>query len=147
MSSSRNRKLHPKNKQLSISTRQTTTSSSNKPNLVLSDLCINQHPSTQRKSLTTLADTEIGNSKFSYTQNKRFSLCTSENLELKDRHDAHGNPIFKGNKNHKVTFIDDVSRKNLAEVIIVDSENSNKNKQKNDTDKTNCQCETGCLIC
>ena len=147
MSTSRNRKLNPKNKQLTLETRQTTTSSLNIANLVLSDLCINQHPSTQRKSLTTIADTEIGNSKVSYTQNKRSSLCTSENYEIKDRHDAHGNPIFKGNKNHKVTFIDNISRNSLAEVIIVDSKISPKDKQKNDTDKTSCQCETGCLIC
>lgn len=144
-SSSRNR-LNKKNPKQLVSTSKPTQNSSNKrASLVLSDLCISSPSSTHCKTLTTMTDTEIGYSKVSYGQGKRFSICTSDNLELKDRRDAHGNPIFKGNKSHKVTFIDDVCRKNIAEVIIVDSENSMRNNL-NDKDKTTCQCEAGCSI-
>ena len=146
MSSSRNRLNKTNNQQLTTSTKQTSTSSNKRVSLILSDLCLNNPSTTQRKSVTTMADTEIGNSKVSNIQSKRYSIYTSENLEIiRDRYDANGNPIFKGSKNHKVTFIDDVDRKNIAEIILVESENSTRNKIKQ-TEQVMCQCETGCFI-
>ena len=146
MSSSRNVLNQKTIKQLASSTKQTTSSlSDRKTNLILSDLCINSLSVTQRKSLTTMADTEIGYSKLTNVQSKGYSICTADNLELKDRYDAYGNLIFKGSKSHKVTFIDNICRKNIAEVILVESENSIRNNT-NDKEQTICQCETGCLI-
>lgn len=51
------------------------------------------------------------------------------------RHDVYGNTIFKGSKNHRVSFIDTISNNKFTETIIV-----NKNQSKASTDKVECNC-------
>ena len=54
------------------------------------------------------------------------------------RIDAFGNEITKkGNKNYKVSFIDEISREKIAQVIIIDSTYT-----KNNLNKEECKCET-----
>ena len=59
------------------------------------------------------------------------------------RSDIYGNKIIKGSKNHKVTFIDEISREKFAEVVLIDSDYSN-NKNANQVNEE-CQCST-CFI-
>ena len=59
------------------------------------------------------------------------------------RSDIYGNKIIKGSKNHKISFIDQVSREKFAEVVLIDSDYSN-NKKGNQVNE-NCQCST-CFI-
>ena len=53
------------------------------------------------------------------------------------RFDAYGNEIVKGSKNHKVSFIDNISHQKIAEVILIESSNNFKNPEQ---DKINCHC-------
>ena len=61
------------------------------------------------------------------------------------RFDAFGNKIIKGTKNHKVTFIDQISSDKIAEVILIESsymiEKQNEMKKKDNI----CYCNT-CFI-
>ena len=59
------------------------------------------------------------------------------------RTDIFGNKIIKGSKNHKISFIDQVSREKLAEVVLIDSDYSI-NKNANQVNEE-CQCST-CFI-
>ena len=59
------------------------------------------------------------------------------------RTDIFGNKIIKGSKNHKISFIDQVSREKFAEVVLIDSDYSN-NKNANQINEE-CQCST-CFI-
>ena len=61
------------------------------------------------------------------------------------RIDALGNKIIKGTKNHKVTFIDQISSDKIAEVILIESsymiEKQNEMKKKDNI----CYCNS-CFI-
>ena len=49
---------------------------------------------------------------------------TTKNISLgnfRQRKDSFGNPISKKNKNHKVTFIDEIEKRKLAEIKSVKS--------------------------
>lgn len=59
--------------------------------------------------------------------------------EKTTRYDAYGQQITKSKHRHRVSFIDNVSPKKLAEVIIYENNNSH-------NDKSTCQCEVGCYI-
>ena len=71
-----------------------------------------------RSTSLSLDKTKIINLKKSNfnSNNKRLNNNQSE------RFDAFGNEIFKGSKNHKVSFIDNISRKKIAEVILVEND-------------------------
>ncbi len=57
------------------------------------------------------------------------------------RTDVFGNEIIKGNKNHKISFIDMISSQRISEVILIDNSSSVFENKYND-DKENCQCST-----
>ena len=96
-----------------------------------------------RKSFGTNAETDMCSTKVSINKNnlKRPSFYILDNLE-RTREDAYGTFIIKGRKNHKVTFIDNISNKKIAEVILVDSFASKKSAK----DTCECKCSTGCII-
>ena len=61
---------------------------------------------------------------------------------LPKRVDRFGTPIIKGGKNHKVTYIDKIVKKNFVEVIKIESyKEFNKMEEVSNTKKNNC-----CLI-
>ena len=95
------------------------------------------------KSFGTNAETDMCSTKVSINKNnlKRPSFYILDNLE-RTREDAYGTFIIKGRKNHKVTFIDNISNKKIAEVILVDSFASKKSAK----DTCECKCSTGCII-
>ena len=73
----------------------------------------------------------------SFISNKRksiekFSLNKINGIRI----DAFGNKIIKGSKNHKVTFIDEISREKIAHVVLINTETKNYNLN----DYENCQC-------
>ena len=94
---------------------------------------------TRRKSMVNLTE---GSTKISMNKTlnkKRPSIFVFDSQNKKVRHDAYGNEISKGNKNHKVSFIDSVSNLKLAEIIIIEQNN-------NYNDHTTCECKASCLI-
>lgn len=95
---------------------------------------------TCRKSFGTNVETECS-TKVSINKNniKRPSYIL-DNLEH-TRQDAFGTFIIKGRKSHKVTFIDNISNQNIAEIILIDSLPSKSAK-----DTCECKCSTGCII-
>jgi hypothetical protein len=71
----------------------------------------------------------ISNKQKSYD---RFSLKKINGI----RTDVFGNKIIKGSKNYKVTFIDEISREKIAQVVLIHTES----KYDNLNDTENCQC-------
>ena len=55
------------------------------------------------------------------------------------QHDCFGNEILKGSKEHKISFIDQISSQKIAEVVLIDS-NFQNNKNNNSNNKDLCQC-------
>ena len=99
-----------------------------------------------RSTSLSLDKTKIINLKKSNfnSNNKRLNNNQSE------RFDAFGNEIFKGSKNHKVSFIDNISRKKIAEVVLVENDyNLHRypidNIDENENEKNGYQCDC-CLI-
>lgn len=95
--------------------------------------------SKKRKSLCNLTfseSTEILSTKISIKplhQNKRPSIYTTEMISKSFkapcfRKDVYGNIISKGSKEHKVSFIDNVAPQRIAEVILIEAQNSPKGK-------------------
>jgi len=68
----------------------------------------------------------------------RHSISSNKTNNL-FRIDAFGNEILKGNKNHKISFIDMISSQRIAEVILIDNFDSVFENKYNDN-KENCQC-------
>ena len=95
---------------------------------------------TCRKSFGTNVETECS-TKVSINKNniKRPSYIL-DNLEH-TRQDAFGTFIIKGRKSHKVTFIDNISNQNIAEIIMIDSSPSKSAK-----DTCECKCSAGCIL-
>lgn len=94
-----------------------------------------------RKSLGTNVETDICSTKVSV--NKNINKRPSFYIEMeRTREDAYGTFIIKGRKDHKVTFIDNISHQNLAEVILVDN-GSSVMKCK---DGCECKCSAGCIV-
>ena len=82
---------------------------------------------------------------FNFSNNKRLNNNQSE------RFDAFGNEIFKGSKNHKVSFIDNISRQKIAEVILVENDYNLHHYpidkiDENENEKNGYQCDNCCLI-
>ena len=75
----------------------------------------------------------------------KYKKSTKQNLDLyflPKRVDRFGSPIIKGDKKHKVTFIDKIVKKNFTEVIKIESfKEYNKMEEVSNTKKNNC-----CLI-
>lgn len=142
----------------------------NKRNLNLNDSLVSPNKTFHKRNNTTLAETEIYNSKqsiFNKTSfTKRNSICIYNGNELTNlRQDAYGNLIHKTNcKNYKVSFIDNVSRNKIAEIILIkNNENENnkfalknskccyyksksRNRQKNLNVEETCKCDSCCII-
>ena len=60
------------------------------------------------------------------------------------RIDAFGNEILKGSKEHKVSFIDQVSSKKISEIVLLDNYYY-VNKNNNDPYEL-CKCNSPCYI-
>ena len=59
------------------------------------------------------------------------------------RSDIYGNKIIKGSKNHKISFIDQISREKIAQIVLIDSDYLN--YQKYNQINEECQC-SACFI-
>ena len=59
------------------------------------------------------------------------------------RSDIYGNKIIKGSKNHKISFIDQISREKIAQIVLIDSDYLN--YQKYNQINEECQCSV-CFI-
>ena len=59
------------------------------------------------------------------------------------RSDIYGNKISKGSKNHKISFIDQISREKIAQIVLIDSDYLN--YQKYNQINEECQC-SACFI-
>ena len=81
--------------------------------------------------------TDRGRSSFPTMAELKFSR---ENIS--GRNDIFGNEIKKGNKEHKISFIDQISNQKIAEVILIDNNNNNNTKKNN---QTICNCQS-CFI-
>lgn len=87
---------------------------------------------------------DITNAKTSFSKSNSRPSFISLKHKLSDkiffpeqRTDAFGNKIIKGSKTHKLSFIDEISREKIAQVIIIDSSYT-----KNNLNKEECKCET-----
>lgn len=87
---------------------------------------------------------DITNAKTSFSKSNSRPSFISLKHKLSDkiffpeqRTDAFGNKIIKGSKTHKLSFIDEISREKIAQVIIIDSTYT-----KNNLNKEECKCET-----
>ena len=67
-------------------------------------------------------DLTNGKSKYSLSRPSFISLKSRFNGKENIRTDVYGNKITKGTKKHKVTFIDEISRERIAEIVIVHTE-------------------------
>ena len=115
---------------------------SKKKNLRLSEISLTSPIKPKcRKSFGTNAETDICSTKVSV--NKQIMKRQSFYIEMeRTREDAYGTFIIKGRKEHKVTFIDNISHQNLAEVIMID--NSSSLMKCNDS--CECNCSAGCIV-
>ena len=59
------------------------------------------------------------------------------------RTDIFGNKIIKGSKNHKISFIDQISREKIAQIVLIDSDYLNYKKYNQINEE--CQC-SACFI-
>jgi hypothetical protein len=59
------------------------------------------------------------------------------------RSDIYGNKIIKGSKNHKISFIDQISREKIAQIVLIDSDYLNYKKYNQINEE--CQC-SACFI-
>lgn len=103
----------------------------------------------QRTNTHCLESVDLSSTRYSFhskVHSQRPSLIlTAEKLKINDgiRRDAFGTPITKNSHSHQVTFIDDVSRNNLAEVILISKACSS---SKGPEDKVENLCSAGCKI-
>ena len=132
----------PKNVKFNLENENLNTSSNSK-RLTLSDL---PKEKRRRNSKITLSSDKT-KTIYSKTRLSRPSIFSSNNRVSNNlfltRFDVYGNEIVKGSKNHKVSFIDNISSQKIAEVILI--ENSN-DYQKDNCDNVNCQCSSFCFI-
>lgn len=105
----------------------------------------------RRRSSKISSSFEITSTKNSNIRRSRPSIFSSEMKIIKEnfdniRTDAFGNEINKkGNKNYKVSFIDQISTEKIAEVILVENNNNNFVKNEGKDKKEFCSCST-CFI-
>ena len=104
-----------------------------------------------RSTSLSLDKTKIINLKNTNFNSLNFSNNKRLNNNQSERFDAFGNEIFKGSKNHKVSFIDNISRQKIAEVILVENDYNLHHYpidkiDENENEKNGCQCDNCCLI-
>ena len=106
---------------------------------------------TGRKSINGLTESsDLYSTKLTIKQSNfmrpSIYLDNSSNFNLmknkEPRRDAYGHIIQKGGKDHKVSFMDNVSSQKMVEVILIKTTESNGNNEKK---QTICTC-SGCLI-
>ena len=117
--------------------------SSNSKRLTLSDL---PKEKKRRNSKITSSSIEKTKTRYSKTRLSRPSIFSNNNRvnnNLFIRFDAYGNEIVKGSKNHKVSFIDNISSQKIAEVILIEDSND---YEKENLDNVSCQCSDFCFI-
>ena len=103
------------------------------------NLILNENKIKKRNSINSIS--QIISTKLSI---KNRSFFSSELKILKGddnnmRIDAYGNEIKKGEKNYKISFIDQISSNKIAEIILIDSNNNICNN------KDYCKCNS-CFI-
>lgn len=104
-----------------------------------------------RSTSLSLDKTKIINLKNTNFNSLNFSNNKRLNNNQSERFDAFGNEIFKGSKNHKVSFIDNISRQKIAEVILVENDYNLHHYpidkiDENENEKNGYQCDNCCLI-
>ena len=108
----------PKNVKFNLENENLNTSSNSK-RLTLSDL---PKEKRRRNSKITLSSDKT-KTIYSKTRLSRPSIFSSNNRVSNNlfltRFDVYGNEIVKGSKNHKVSFIDNISSQKIAEVILI----------------------------
>ena len=101
----------------------------------------------KKKKFNILSSSEIS-TKYTISKRKsKLSIFSGDskfiNNSSSNRFDAFGNEINKkGNKNYKVSFIDQISSEKIAEVILIDDSYF---KNNNNKEKEICKCST-CFI-
>lgn len=86
---------------------------------------------------------DLHNVKSKYTRPSFLSLNSKFIGKENIRTDIYGNKICKGSKKHKVTFVDQISREKIAEIVIIHTEFPVNNKNLNTEEE--CQC-SACII-
>ena len=104
-----------------------------------------------RSTSLSLDKTKIINSKKSNFNSLNFSNNERLNNNQSERFDAFGNEIIRGSKNHKVSFIDNISRKKIAEVILVENDYNLHHYpidriDENENEKNGYQCDNCCMV-
>jgi len=101
----------------------------------------------KNKKFNILSSSEIS-TKYTISKRKsKLSIFSGDskfiNNSSSNRFDAFGNEINKkGNKNYKVSFIDQISSEKIAEVFLIDDSYF---KNNNNKEKEICKCST-CFI-
>ena len=101
----------------------------------------------KNKKFNILSSSEIS-TKYTISKRKsKLSIFSGDskfiNNSSSNRFDAFGNEINKkGNKNYKVSFIDQISSEKIAEVFLIDDSYF---KKSNNKEKEICKCST-CFI-
>ena len=127
-----------KNVRFNLSTNSTPEHNSYKSKISLSNL------PKRRNSKVTISSLDQVSTRYSKQRRSRpsnFLLNGRLSKEINhNRIDAYGNEIVKGSKKHKVSFIDTISSKKIAEIVLI--ENSYEDYK---NDKTICECSS-CFI-
>ena len=103
------------------------------------NLILNENKLKRSNSINSIS--QIISTKFSI-KNKSFFSSELKILKGDDnnmRIDAYGNEIKKGEKNYKISFIDQISSNKIAEIILIDNNNIICNN------KDYCKCNS-CFI-
>ena len=103
------------------------------------NLILNENKIKRRNSINSIS--QMISTKFSI-KNKSFFSSELKILKGNDnnmRIDAYGNEIKKGEKNYKISFIDQISSNKIAEIILIDNNNIICNN------KDYCKCNS-CFI-
>ncbi len=103
------------------------------------NLILNENKLKRRNSINSIS--QMISTKFSI-KNKSFFSSELKILKGNDnnmRIDAYGNEIKKGEKNYKISFIDQISSNKIAEIILIDNNNIICNN------KDYCKCNS-CFI-
>ena len=126
-----------KNVKFNISINSTPEHNSHKSKISLSNL------PKRRNSKVTMSSYDQVSTRYSKQRRSRPSnFLLNERLSKEinqNRIDVYGNEIVKGSKKHKVSFIDNISSKKIAEIVLIESSYDYQN------DKTICKCSS-CFI-
>ena len=97
------------------------------------------------KKNSKLSSFSFDKSRTRYSKQQSRSSFLSSNMKTSNnsfsiRIDAFGNEIVKGEKKHKVSFIDNISPQKIAEVILIE------NYLIKNNDNANCECSSCCIF-